>query len=329
VKKSETQIFKTEVQLNQDKVLDLAGAFDENLKYLQTLTHTTIERRGNLLKIHGSEQNVNLAVATIRELEVAVDKGVTILPEDIKRCALSLSNTENKAFADIVSEGFYINSKKVYPKTHNQSKYLKAMSSFPVIFGLGPAGSGKTYLAVAVAVYRLFKKIVKKIIFCRPAVEAGEKLGFLPGTLEEKIDPYMRPLFDALFEFLEAEKIEDLIHKGQLEVAPLAFMRGRTLANCFVILDEAQNTTTQQMKMFLTRLGHNSTFVINGDPTQIDLPNVSNSGLLEATEILRGIPEIAFIEFTKEDCLRHPIVEQILEKYEKTPKKNKYSQENR
>ncbi len=296
----------------------VAGSNDEYLVILEEKTKTNIKRRGEKILVEGLDSDVFIVERCLNELTKLAKQGVPIYSDDVIKSISALSYNAEIDLVEIFGEKIEIHGSRrvVYAKSQNQAKFVNAIKSHRITFGIGPAGTGKSYLSVALGVSKLIKKEVKKLILCRPAVEAGEKLGFLPGTIEEKVDPYMRPLFDALFDLLDAEKIQDFIDKGVIEVAPLAFMRGRTLSHSFVVLDEAQNTTVPQMKMFLTRLGFGSTFVVNGDPTQIDLPKSEYSGLLDAVNRLLNIKDIAIISFTKDDVVRDPLVSNIIKAYE-------------
>lgn len=297
----------------------ILGVNDQNLVNISEKTNTRIKRRGNKILVEGHDEDVELVEACLTQLSRLAEKGLSVGDVEIVRCLSSLAGNITFNYSETLDEKIEIQGAKrqVYPKTATQTRFILAMRSQRIVFGVGPAGTGKSYLSVAMAVSKLLKKEVKKIILSRPAIEAGEKLGFLPGTIEEKIDPYMRPLFDALFDLLEPEKLEELLSRGQIEVAPLAFMRGRTLANSFVVLDEAQNTTCSQMKMFLTRIGQGSTFVINGDLTQIDLPKSEYPGLLDAINKLSDIKSVSIVQFTENDVVRDPLVSEILKAYEK------------
>ncbi|HCP09298.1 MAG TPA: phosphate starvation-inducible protein PhoH, partial [Thermodesulfobacterium commune] len=254
-----------------------------------------------------------------------IKSGYTIYPSDVEYASRIILENPKANLKEIFLDTIFVTSgrKVITPKGITQKKYIEAIRRSEIVFGIGPAGTGKTYLAVAMAVSYLMKGEVNRLILVRPAVEAGEKLGFLPGDIAEKVNPYLRPLYDALYDMLSFDKVARLFQKGAIEIAPLAFMRGRTLNEAFIILDEAQNTTSEQMKMFLTRLGQNSKAVITGDVTQIDLPDPKKSGLLEAMEVLEGIEGISFIYFTKSDVVRHPIVQRIIEAYEKKEQKEK------
>jgi phosphate starvation-inducible PhoH-like protein len=310
---------------NNDHLIALVGPQDQNITRLEQRLGVTIILRGNKLAITGPVRDVDIARAAIETLYGKVKKD-----EEIDYAAI---DTVLKMLTQPVAIAKEANSpqfdvsiatkrRMIFPRTTNQAKYIKAMNDYEMVFGLGPAGTGKTYLAVAKGVSLLLEGLVDKIILTRPAVEAGEKLGFLPGDMKEKVDPYLRPLYDGLNDMLPAEQVLKRLTNGEIEVAPLAFMRGRTLSNAFVILDEAQNTTSVQMKMFLTRLGPNSRMVINGDLSQIDLPDNVTSGLQDAVYTLKGIKEIGFIEFGPEDVVRHNLVGKIVQAYsKKSPKK--------
>ena len=246
-------------------------------------------------------------------------QGYSLRPEDIRFAVRALSEGDSVSLKELFLNNIPVSSKRrfIIPKTENQKRYLDSIKEFDIVFGVGPAGTGKTYLAMAMAVHALVKKEVTRIVLARPAIEAGEKLGFLPGDIQEKVNPYLRPLYDALYDMMEAEKVMSLMERGVIEIAPLAFMRGRTLNDAFVILDEAQNTTTEQMKMFLTRLGFNSKAVITGDVTQIDLPSNRASGLVEVMKILEGIGGITFVSFSERDVVRHKLVQAIIKAYER------------
>ena len=261
----------------------------------------------------------------IHDIRSISSEGYNLNPEDIRYAIRSTTNEdEYTSVKDLFMNNIPVSSKKrfIIPKTDTQRQYLEAMKQFDIVIGIGPAGTGKTYLAMAMAINALLKKQISRIVLARPAVEAGEKLGFLPGDLYEKVNPYLRPLYDALFDMMEAEKVGKLIDRGTIEIAPLAFMRGRTLNDSFIILDEAQNTTSEQMKMYLTRLGFNSKTVITGDITQIDLPHGKTSGLIETERILRDIEGIKFVYFSERDVVRHKLVQQIVKAYERYEKRS-------
>ena len=298
---------------------NISGNHDENLKLIEDTFGISITLRGDELLLTGDNAtNFDKAKKVIQTLIELVSKKITISRRDVVY-ALKLVEQDN---LNDINELYNIritktaSGKMIYPKTLGQKDYYFALKNNDVVFGIGPAGTGKTYLAVVFAVDALKNNVVKKIVLTRPAVEAGENLGFLPGDLKEKVDPYLRPLYDALHDMLGVEQTERLIEKGVIEIAPLAYMRGRTLEDAYVILDEAQNTTDNQMKMFLTRLGFNSKMIITGDVTQIDLPRGVESGLIKALRILKGVKGISFVELTALDVVRHPVVQRIIERYE-------------
>lgn len=298
---------------------NISGNHDENLKLIEDTFGISITLRGDELLLTGDNAtNFDKAKKVIQTLIELVSKKITISRRDVVY-ALKLVEQDNLKY---INELYNIritktaSGKMIYPKTLGQKDYYFALKNNDVVFGIGPAGTGKTYLAVVFAVDALKNNVVKKIVLTRPAVEAGENLGFLPGDLKEKVDPYLRPLYDALHDMLGVEQTERLIEKGVIEIAPLAYMRGRTLEDAYVILDEAQNTTDNQMKMFLTRLGFNSKMIITGDVTQIDLPRGVESGLIKALRILKGVKGISFVELTALDVVRHPVVQRIIERYE-------------
>lgn len=296
----------------------LSGDMDRNLKMIEQLTGVTIGVRGQKVFFDGPKEKVEDVQRLIVDINDKLGNGKSITNEEIENIFRQLGNGATPAPLGLFSETVVSTPRKsVVPKSRNQELYLERIGTDDIVFGVGPAGTGKTYLAMAAAVRALVSKEVSRIILTRPAVEAGEKLGFLPGDMYEKITPYLRPLYDALFDMLSTEKALKLVEKGVIEIAPLAFMRGRTLNDSFVILDEAQNTTTEQMKMFLTRLGFDSRAVITGDITQIDLPHRSSSGLIEVMEILREIEGISFVMFNDKDVVRHPLVQAIIKAYEK------------
>ena len=303
----------------------LFGEYNKNLKRIAELTDVSIHARGNTIFIQGDSIAENLAKKILNQLYGLLKDGYPIYPNDVEYAVRILSEDDRIKLKDIFLDTVYITSKKrpVIPKSQAQKEYIDAIRSSDMVFGIGPAGTGKTYLAMAMAVAAFSKGKVNRIILTRPAVEAGEALGFLPGDLAQKIDPYLRPLYDALHDMMQFEKVSNLIEQGVIEVAPLAFMRGRTLNDSFVILDEAQNTTSEQMKMFLTRIGFSSKAVITGDITQIDLPVDKPSGLIEAKDILQGIEGIKFIFFSKKDVVRHGLVQKIIKAYEDLDAKKK------
>jgi len=301
-----------------DLARQLFGEHNSNLQRIAEATDVTINARGNTVFIRGDKISSNLAENILNQLYGLLKEGYPIHPNDIDYAARVLSGDDRINLKEIFLDTVYITSKKsaVTPKSVAQKEYIDAIRKYDIVFGIGPAGTGKTYLAMAMAVSALTKGIVSRIILTRPAVEAGEALGFLPGDLAEKVDPYLRPLYDALHDMMRFDKASALMQKGIIEVAPIAFMRGRTLNDSFIILDEAQNTTSEQMKMFLTRIGFNSKAVITGDITQIDLPPERRSGLIESKDILQGIKGIQFVFFTKRDVVRHKLVQEIIRAYE-------------
>ena len=302
----------------------LYGELDKNLKFIEDASGVDIKARGGRLSLEGGEAAVLMAERIIRDLAGLVEGGYPLKLDDVKLAMRAYEAGPETPLRDIFSEAIPVASKKrhVNPKTKNQKAYVEAIKANDIVFGIGPAGTGKTYLAMAMAVSALLKKEVTRIILTRPAVEAGEKLGFLPGDIQEKVHPYLRPLYDALYDMVDAEKIEKFMERGTIEVAPLAFMRGRTLNDSFIILDEAQNTTTEQMKMFLTRMGFSSKSVITGDITQVDLPTGWASGLIEVMKILGHVKGISFVRFNDKDVVRHSLVQQIIKAYEKYEGRN-------
>ncbi len=295
------------------------GENDQNLKRLKTRLEAKILARGDSIRIEGEASHVKIAEGLIRDLLAVVRQGGSVTLEEVDRGA-KVSSDGGSYLEDISThipgESVLELPKRLKPKTKGQKIYVDAIMSNEITFGIGPAGTGKSYLAVAMAVAHFKAKRVKRIILTRPAVEAGERLGFLPGDLQAKIDPYLRPLYDALLDMIEPERFESYITSGAIEVAPLAFMRGRTLSDAFVILDEAQNTTPEQMKMFLTRMGFSSKVVVTGDITQVDLPKNITSGLEQARRLLTGIPGIEFVKFDETDVVRHPLVGEIVKAYD-------------
>ncbi|MBL8236006.1 MAG: PhoH family protein [Bryobacterales bacterium] len=297
----------------------LYGTRDENIRLLEAGLGVRTRLASGSLEIEGDEEGVERACRIVSDYTEMVREGQHFSSGDMANFLRIVTGDDQVTLRALVASGRQrsFGKKVLTPKTINQRRYLEAIERNDLVFGVGPAGTGKTYLAVAMAVSALLSKRVSRIILTRPAVEAGEKLGFLPGTLQEKIDPYLRPLYDALFDMLDAEKVEKFIEKNVIEVAPLAFMRGRTLNDSFIILDEAQNSTPEQMKMVLTRQGFSSKTVVTGDATQIDLPNGRRSGLIEAVEILKGIDGISFVHFDDSDVVRHSLVQRIIRAYEK------------
>lgn len=307
-----------------EQVVDLFGNMDENIKLLEKEFSVTVTFRSGEIKITGETENVSRAAATVRGLLTLISKGEALTEQSIRYC-ITLANDGDISGIEKLTDSDCIcvtsRGKPVKPKTIGQKKYVDAIRENTVTIAVGPAGTGKTYLAVALAVEAFRSKSVNRIILTRPAVEAGEKLGFLPGDLQQKVDPYLRPLYDALFDMLGAENFQKCQERGDIEVAPLAYMRGRTLDDSFIILDEAQNTTPEQMKMFLTRLGFNSKAVVTGDITQIDLPDGKKSGLKQVLTILSGIEGISITKFNERDVVRHRLVQQIIKAYEKYEEK--------
>jgi phosphate starvation-inducible PhoH-like protein len=301
-----------------DLARQLFGERNGNLQKIAKTVDVAINARGTTVFVDGDEIAAALAINVLRQLYNLLKEGYPIHPNDIDFAVSVLSGNDRVDLKEIFLDRVFITSKKsaVTPKSLAQKEYIDAIRKFDIVFGIGPAGTGKTYLAMAMAVSALSKGIVSRIILTRPAVEAGEALGFLPGDLAEKVDPYLRPLYDALHDMMRFEKAASLMQKGIIEVAPIAFMRGRTLNDSFIILDEAQNTTSEQMKMFLTRIGFNSKAVITGDITQIDLPSDRTSGLIQSKNILQNINGIKFVFFSKRDVVRHKLVQEIIRAYE-------------
>ena len=299
-------------------VESLFGSYDENLKHIETLFNVRIRTSGHEVVVEGDAADVARAEKVLDQMASLIRSGYKLGKGDVKTASQLVVQDENVELADYFLRGAPKTSGKrqVLPKSVNQRRYLDAIEKHDIVFGIGPAGTGKTYLAMAQAVSYLLAKRISRIILARPAVEAGEKLGFLPGDLQEKVNPYLRPLYDALYDMIDLERVERLIERGTIEVAPIAFMRGRTLNDAFVILDEAQNTTSEQMKMFLTRLGFGSKAVITGDVTQIDLPTGRTSGLVEAMKVVGHVEGIAFVHFDDKDVVRHQLVQQIVKAYE-------------
>ncbi len=302
-----------------ESAVALFGSFDENIKLIENQYSVNVISRGSDLKITGEAEDVAKAVRAVNGLLLLINKGEALSEQNVRYVMGLVDEGGEDKLAAMTNNCICISSKgkPIKPKTLGQEKYVDAIKGSTVVFGIGPAGTGKTYLAVAMAVNAFRAKEVNRIILTRPAVEAGEKLGFLPGDLQQKVDPYLRPLYDALFDMLGAENFQRYQERGNIEVAPLAYMRGRTLDDSFIILDEAQNTTPEQMKMFLTRLGFNSKMVITGDVTQIDLPDGKRSGLVEATKILKNVDDIKTIKFNEKDVVRHRLVQDIVKAYEK------------
>jgi phosphate starvation-inducible PhoH-like protein len=308
---------KKNIELTPD-IETLFGTRDENLHVLEDGLNINIDLRSDRIELEGAPRDVARAEQLFADYEHLRRTGHQFVNGDLGSMLRVVVGDPNATLRGLAEAGRQrsFGRRTVQPKSPNQRRYLEAIEQHDMVFGVGPAGTGKTYLAVAMAISALLNKQVNRIILARPAVEAGERLGFLPGTLQEKIDPYLRPLYDALFDMLEPERVERYLEKNIIEIAPIAFMRGRTLNDSFVILDEAQNTTSEQMKMFVTRLGFNSKAVITGDVTQIDLPNARRSGLIEAAEILQGVNGLAFVHFDESDVVRHHLVQRIVRAYD-------------
>ena len=301
---------------NNEMLMAIVGQFDHNLKTLSKLTNTDVYFRGNSITCKGNEKKLLIFCEAVKFLINKYLLTNIIEKEDIVLSVkknLDIEESNVKSFKQLIKTP----KKSVIARSERQSEYIKALKESDIIMSLGPAGTGKSFLAVSVAITLLMEKKIDRVILSRPAVEAGEKLGFLPGDMKEKVDPYLRPLYDALYELFGADKIDKKIESGEIEIAPLAFMRGRTLKNCFAILDEAQNATETQIKMFLTRIGENSKLVVNGDPSQVDLINKAHSGLIKSKNILKDLNEIKIIEFDHNDVIRHPLVSKIIKAYQK------------
>jgi phosphate starvation-inducible protein PhoH and related proteins len=309
---------KVSVQITRG-IESLFGTRDENIRVLENGLHVTTSLRNDSLEIEGEEPNVIRAASILEDYVALVKEGQAFANGDLNSYLRVVTEDEEVTLRSLVHSGRQRNfgKKTLAPKTVNQRRYVEAIERHDLVFGIGPAGTGKTYLAVAMAVSALLSKRVSRIVLTRPAVEAGERLGFLPGNLQEKVDPYLRPLYDALYDMLEADKVEKLLERSVIEVAPIAFMRGRTLNDSFIILDEAQNSTAEQMKMVLTRQGFNSKMVVTGDLTQIDLPGGKRSGLTNAVDVLRGVEGISFTYFDDRDVVRHSLVQRIVKAYER------------
>jgi phosphate starvation-inducible protein PhoH and related proteins len=304
-----------------DFLVQLFGGRENSSSFIENELKITASFRDDLFFVDGDEEGQKVCLKLIGQLLSLYDNGIKVCPQDLKTAFLLHKEGVEEDFLAFYRDSKITcyHSRTVFPKGLNQGRYISAMKQSDCIFGIGPAGTGKTYLAVAMAVWALKEKRVKRIILTRPAVEAGEKLGFLPGDLAEKVNPYLRPLYDSLFDLMDVERVNKLMEADIIEVAPIAFMRGRTLNDSFIILDEAQNTTREQMKMFLTRLGYNSKAVITGDVTQIDIEPSRRSGLVNAAEILSGINGLSFIYFSDKDVVRHPLVQKIIRAYEDAP----------
>ncbi len=302
-----------------EQIINLFGPYDENINLIQRQYGVVVISRGTDIKISGNEENVDKACQAIESLMKISKTGEKLTDQTIRYVATMVSDGESEQVNELIGDGICVTAtgKIVRPRTVGQKKYTDGIKKNTIVMGIGPAGTGKTYLAVAMAAKAFKAHEISKIILTRPAVEAGEKLGFLPGDLQDKVDPYLRPLYDGLFEMFGADNFNKLMEKGIVEVAPLAYMRGRTLDNAFIILDEAQNTTSEQIKMFLTRLGNESKMVITGDVTQIDLPDSKSSGLIEAMKVLRNVDDIYIHKFNEKDVVRHKLVQDIVKAYEK------------
>jgi len=302
----------------------LFGPHDQNIKYLESLLSVRVGGRGAELIIEGDEADVAIVERILKDYGQLFDEGRTPAANELRNAFKQIADNRTSTLREILTDQKRINPagrKQVTARGPNQKRYIEAIEENDLVFGIGPAGTGKTYIAVAMAIQFLMSKRVNRIILARPAVEAGEKLGFLPGDLQDKVDPYLRPLYDALFDLMDYERVTKFLEKRVIEVAPLAFMRGRTLADAFIILDEAQNTTSEQMKMFLTRIGFGSKAVITGDVTQIDLPSGRKSGLVEAQRVVNGIEGIVFIHFDERDVVRHHLVQMIVKAYDEHNRK--------
>ena len=304
-----------------------SGVLDKNLKSLEKRLGISLSARGDALLIDGPEKNIKFAKYYFEKIKDLEEKGYSLSKEDLHITLDLLEEGMTHRIEDFLSsEPLILSRKSVTPKSLNQQQYIQAIKEYDLVFGIGPAGTGKTYLAMAMALSFLQDKAVNRIVLTRPAIEAGEKLGFLPGDMYQKINPYLRPLYDALFDLAQTDQANKLIENGIIEIAPLAYMRGRTLNSAFIILDEAQNTTKEQMKMLLTRTGFSSKVVITADVTQIDLPEPKKSGVLHAMDILSGIKEISFIQFNHKDVVRHPLVQKIIKAYQKAEAKLRKTQ---
>jgi phosphate starvation-inducible protein PhoH and related proteins len=313
----------TQVTLAEEGLDALFGTHDENLRRIERAFGVTLSARGNELNVEGDPEQVGLVQRLFSELAAVTERGYKIRPSEVQTAIRVLTEAPDTSLVEFfLPEGMLASVRRlVQPRSFKQQLYLKSMIDFDIVISIGPAGTGKTYLAVAMAAAALLEKRVRRIVLARPAVEAGEKLGFLPGDLVEKVNPYLRPLHDALHDIIGYEKVGRMLERGIIEVAPIAFMRGRTLNDSFVILDEAQNTTSEQMKMFLTRIGFNSKAVINGDITQVDLPQGRMSGLREAQQVLAGVEGIKFFYFDQRDVVRHPLVQKIVTAYDEHDRK--------
>ena len=312
------------ITVPEEGIETLFGSYDENLKHLESLFNVRIRTQGHELLVDGESPDLDKVDRVVGQLASLMRDGYKLSIADVKTASSLVAQDESVDLRDHFLKGSLTpaGKRRVAPKTVNQRRYLDAIDQHDIVFGIGPAGTGKTYLAMAQGVAYLVAKKVSRIILARPAVEAGEKLGFLPGDLQEKVNPYLRPLYDALYDMLDVERVARYIERGTIEIAPIAFMRGRTLNDSFVILDEAQNTTSEQMKMFLTRLGFGAKAVITGDITQIDLPAGRTSGLVEAMKVVHAVDGISFVHFDERDVVRHKLVQQIVKAYEAFSNRN-------
>ena len=302
----------------ESDLLSLLGRSDENLRVLESELDLRIVARGAEITLKGGDRQVARGARVLEELQARVEAGLPVQAPDVRAALRVLAEDESADLRSIFLDAISVPSRKkqITPKTLNQKRYVDAIRARDMVIGIGPAGTGKSYLAMAMAVSALTRREVSRIILTRPAVEAGERLGFLPGDMYEKVHPYLRPLYDALYDMLEPDKVATMTERGAIEIAPLAYMRGRTLNDAFIVLDEAQNTTSEQMKMFLTRLGFNSRMVITGDITQVDLPSTRTSGLIEIQAVLKDVAGIVFVYFTEKDVVRHELVSQIIKAYD-------------
>jgi phosphate starvation-inducible PhoH-like protein len=318
------KVLLKKIELPPRGIETLFGVHDQNIKYLESLLDVRINARGQDLTIDGDPRDVATAERVLEDFAALFSEGKTFSDKELREAFAQIAEDRAYSLRDYFTKARFnpTGKKQVAPKNATQRRYIESIQNNDIVFGIGVAGTGKSYLAVAMAIQALMQKDVSRVILARPAVEAGEKLGFLPGDLQDKVDPYLRPLYDALFDLMDAERVTKMLEKRIIEVAPLAFMRGRTLSDAFIILDEAQNTTSEQMKMFLTRIGFGSKAVITGDVTQIDLPTGRRSGLIEAERVLSGVEGIEFVYFTEKDVVRHRLVQMIIKAYERHENKS-------
>lgn len=318
-------MIQQKLQIPGNIISEIFGNFDENIRKIEAEYNVSIVNRGDDIVITGEDDTIDKSINVIKSLIDVVKSGQSIDEQNINYIITETNENHNNVINQINDDliCMTINGRALHPKTLGQKKYVDSIRNNTIVFGIGPAGTGKTYLAMAMAITAFKNNEVNRIILTRPAIEAGENLGFLPGDLQQKVDPYLRPLYDALYEIMGADNFIKNMERGAIEVAPLAYMRGRTLDNSFIVLDEAQNTTPEQMKMFLTRLGYGSKAVITGDITQIDLPKGKNSGLIEATKILNNVEGVKICNLSNKDVVRHPLVQRIINAYEKYEQKNK------